>query len=97
MFKISNILIIIAFIVSFAVLFVMGMFFKFHIWLVSSNMTTIENMNKERSGYNPHYNMGAKYNWLQVFGNNKLLWPFPVFMDSGKPIGDGVIWPTKKS
>jgi hypothetical protein len=27
---------------------------------------------------------------------NKLLWPFPVFCGSGKPLGDGIYWPTNK-
>ncbi len=29
-------------------------FYKFHFELVASNMTTIENLDAERSGYNPH-------------------------------------------
>ena len=37
--------------------------------------------------------MGGNENWKQVFGKNPLLWPFPFFGDSGKPVGDGVIWP----
>jgi len=79
------------------ILFVMkANFFKFHVWLVSENMTTIENMNKERSGYNPLFNMGSYYNWVQVFGTKKLLWPFPIFLDAGKPVGDGVVWPTRQ-
>ena len=36
------------------VLFIMkAVFFKFHVHLVLSNLTTLENMNKERAGYNP--------------------------------------------
>jgi len=27
-----------------------------------------------------------------VFGSNPLLWPFPLFGESGKPLGDGVIF-----
>lgn len=27
---------------------------------------------------------------------NKLLWPFPVFCGSGKPLGDGIYWPTNR-
>jgi hypothetical protein len=23
-----------------------------------------------------------------------LLWPFPIFCGSGKPLGDGIYWPT---
>jgi len=25
-----------------------------------------------------------------------MLWPFPVFCGSGKPLGDGIHWPTNK-
>jgi len=25
---------------------------------------------------------------------NKFLWAFPVFLGSGKPLGDGIYWPT---
>lgn len=38
--------------------------------------------------------MGSTNNLYQVFGTNKLLWPFPVFCGSGKPLGDGIYWPT---
>ena len=27
---------------------------------------------------------------------NRLLWPFPVFCNIGKPIGDGIYWPTNR-
>lgn len=40
--------------------------------------------------------MGAYYNWVQIFGKNKILWFFPFYMDAGKPIGDGVVWPQKQ-
>jgi palmitoyltransferase len=33
-------------------------------------------------------------NFRQVFGVNPYLWPFPIFCGSGKPIGDGIYWPT---
>jgi len=25
---------------------------------------------------------------------NRWLWPFPIFCGSGKPLGDGIYWPT---
>lgn len=37
-----------------------------------------------------------KSNWEQIFGLNKWLWPFPVFCGSGKPLGDGIYWPTNR-
>ena len=40
--------------------------------------------------------MGEFHNWFQVFGTNKFLWPFPIFSASGKPLGDGIYWPTNK-
>jgi len=39
--------------------------------------------------------MGSYVNWIQVFGKKKYLWPFPFFTESGKPFGDGVVWPKK--
>jgi hypothetical protein len=41
--------------------------------------------------------MGVYYNFIQIFGKNPLLWLLPVFMKSGKPVGDGVVWPQKPS
>ena len=38
------------------------------------------------------FNRGLKNNWEQVFGRNKWTWFFPFTGQSGKPIGDGVIW-----
>jgi hypothetical protein len=35
-----------------------------------------------------------KYNWEQIFGTNPWLWPFPIFLGSGKPFGDGIYWQT---
>lgn len=41
--------------------------------------------------------MGIYYNFIQIFGKNPWLWFLPVFCKSGKPIGDGVVWPQKPS
>ena len=27
---------------------------------------------------------------------NRCLWPFPIFGGSGKPLGDGIYWPTNR-
>lgn len=72
------------------------MFLKFHLNLALSNKTTIENLDKKGEDYQSLYDIGAKANWEQIFGHNKLLWPFPVFCGSGKPFGDGIYWPTNK-
>jgi len=63
-------LILLSFVSLCAVFVALVVFFKFHLWLVVNNLTTIENMNHEKSGYNPMYNMGFYYNWIQVFGKN---------------------------
>jgi len=62
-----------AFLMTATVFFVILFFFKFHIQMVLSNMTTIENLDKKRSGppgNTTNYDMGPYYNWVQVFGKN---------------------------
>jgi hypothetical protein len=82
-------------------LVVISMFFSFHVKLVMQNMTTIEWMDKKRSGdtqkENINYDMGVYYNFIQIFGKNPWLWLLPVTLKSGKPVGDGVVWPQKPS
>jgi palmitoyltransferase len=70
----------------------MTFFLKFHIFLASSNKTTIENLEKKGRPYQSPYDLGSVNNWYQIFGTNKWLWPFPVFCGSGKPLGDGIYW-----
>eukprot|EP00349_Pseudokeronopsis_sp_Brazil_P005919 CAMPEP_0202964032 /NCGR_PEP_ID=MMETSP1396-20130829/8098_1 /ASSEMBLY_ACC=CAM_ASM_000872 /TAXON_ID= /ORGANISM="Pseudokeronopsis sp., Strain Brazil" /LENGTH=176 /DNA_ID=CAMNT_0049685797 /DNA_START=242 /DNA_END=772 /DNA_ORIENTATION=- len=78
----------------------MSMFLKFHIRLVSENKTTIENLEQtgrlhpqqNRQQEIKDYNVGITTNWQQVFGSNPWLWPFPVYLGSGKPVGDGIYW-----
>lgn len=41
------------------------------------------------------YDIGTQKNWEQIFGKNIFLWPFPVFGESGKPVGDGVVFKVK--
>jgi palmitoyltransferase len=72
----------------------MSFFLKFHIYLASTNKTTIENLDKKGRSYKSIYDIGSQNNWYQIFGTNKYLWPFPVFCGSGKPLGDGIYWPT---
>ena len=75
----------------------MTMFLKFHINLALTNKTTIENLDKKGAEYTSIYDIGNMNNWQQIFGRNKWLWPFPVFMGSGKPLGDGIYWPLNKA
>ena len=72
----------------------MTMFLRFHIYLATTNKTTIENLDKKGKPYRSPYDMGEINNFTQIFGVNKWLWPFPVFFSSGKPVGDGIYWPT---
>jgi len=41
--------------------------------------------------------MGSEFNWCQVMGKNKWLWPIPYIGSEGKPNGDGVVFPKKES
>lgn len=69
----------------------MTTFTKFHLRLVLSNSTTIENFDKSENQFT--YNMGRTKNWAQVFGKNPWLWWVPIYGSNGKPVGDGVLWP----
>jgi hypothetical protein len=71
------------------------MFFKFHVELVLSNSTTIENLDVEHKNENMKYNVGNWNNWVQVFGNDRLYWLLPLKHEKGNPIGDGLNWPKK--
>jgi len=70
---------------------VISTFFKFHVELVLSNSSTLDNLERQR---NPNagpnvYDIGPYENFAQVFGTNALLWPIPI--SSAK--GNGVVWP----
>lgn len=39
-----------------------------------------------------NYNRGIRLNFEQIFGKNPWLWFVPFTGESGKPIGDGVVW-----
>ena len=68
-------------------------FLKFHIKLISSNLTTIETLDKELME-SKKYDIGFGNNFKQVFGDNKLLWFLPINLPMGYPNGDGLTWPT---
>ena len=70
-------------------------FLKFHIKLISSNLTTIETLDKELME-NKKYDIGFEDNFKQVFGENKLLWFLPINLPIGYPNGDGLTWSTKE-
>ncbi|CDW77040.1 UNKNOWN [Stylonychia lemnae] len=71
-------------------------FLKFHIKLLSENKTTLENLEAKGTPFVSRFDKGFYRNIEQVFGNNRFLWPFPLYLESGKPIGDGVYWEIEK-
>ena len=75
--------------------FVLYFFLRFHLKLISSNKTTIENLDhlKKIEDYKSVYDINPDVNFYQVFGVNKFMWPFPIYLNSGKPLGDGLFWP----
>lgn len=93
---ISNIVIQVAFMLNGIIAILMTMFLKFHIKLALSNKTTIENLEMKGLPYQSLYDVGSDKNWGQIFGVNRWLWPFPIYCNSGKPLGDGIYWPTNR-
>lgn len=91
---IKSLLIQVSYILTCIIAILMTMFLRFHIYLATTNKTTIENLDKKSKPYRSQYDMGEINNFQQIFGSNKWLWPFPVFFSSGKPIGDGIYWPS---
>lgn len=73
-------------IVAMGILFViMTIFIKYHVELISNNSTTLENLEEQRSGPSMvSYDHGIDFNWNQVFGKDKLLWPIPYFFELGR-------------
>lgn len=65
-------------------------FTAFHVKLVAKNSTTIESL---ENNYNYCYSISAYRNFTQVFGKNPWIWFLPFYGKSGKPGGDGILWP----
>lgn len=97
--KIADLVCVIIALVMVTILFIiLIVFINFHQELISTNSSTIENLEEQKSG--PafvSYDMGSEFNWAQVMGKNKCLWPIPYCGDAGKPNGDGVVFPKKES
>lgn len=79
---------------QFAFLIIISMFFKFHVELVLSNSSTLDNMERQR---NPNagpnvYDVGTYENFTQVFGTNTCLWLLPVAPTNSNR-ANGVVWP----
>jgi palmitoyltransferase len=79
--------------IQMAFLGVISNFFKFHMELVFTNSSTLDNLERQRnptSGPNV-YDIGPYHNFVQVFGTNTCLWPIPVIPQSSLK-GNGVSW-----
>ena len=61
---INSLIIEIAFIVNGLIGVLMTFFIKFHIYLVRTNKTTIENLEKKSLPYNSLYDVGDYHNWF---------------------------------
>ncbi|CAG9329296.1 unnamed protein product [Blepharisma stoltei] len=81
-----------AFLLSALLSVMLTLFMKFHIKLILTNSTTIEQMDKKAVNRIGIYNKGTWRNWIQVFGQNPWLWLLPMTGATGKQIGDGVVW-----
>lgn len=93
----TKVTVMFGFALNFIVGCLMTAFLKFHIMLATENKTTIENLDKLGKPFQSPYDVGGSKNLKQIFGNNPWLYPFPIFCGSGKPIGDGIYWPTIQS
>lgn len=81
-------------VIQIAFLIVISNFFKFHVELVLSNSSTLDNLERQR---NPNagpniYDVGPYDNFVQVFGTNACLWPIPIAPSSAQR-ANGVVWP----
>uniref|UniRef100_A0A7E4W9S4 Palmitoyltransferase n=1 Tax=Panagrellus redivivus TaxID=6233 RepID=A0A7E4W9S4_PANRE len=64
----------------------MAILLFFHIYLIAKNLTTIESARPPILETGPNskaFNLGCAQNFVQVFGTNPWLWPFPVFSSLG--------------
>jgi palmitoyltransferase ZDHHC2/15/20 len=85
---------VIGFLVQIAFFIVITMFFKFHVELVLSNSSTLDNLERQR---NPNagpnaYDVGSYENFTQVFGTNTCVWFLPIAPTNSNR-ANGVVWP----
>lgn len=69
---------------------ILSKFSAFHVRLIMKNSTTIESL---ENNYNYCYSVSFYRNFTQVFGRNPWMWLVPLYGRSGKPSGDGILWP----
>ena len=88
--------VVICYVAVFIFSIMITMFLKFHLFLVLTNSTTIENLDVEHKKENAKFNLSKKENWEQVFGVEPFFWFFPIPVKMGRPEGDGLTWKTRK-
>lgn len=65
--------------------------FGFHVALMIRNQTTLEAMSEAQFTENCTFDLGAKENFLEIFGYNCCLWTIPVQTS----LGNGVNFPIR--
>lgn len=64
-----------------------------HYFMIFKNTGTLESVIPIFKKQRNRYNLGAKQNFIQVFGNDPLYWFLPVFTS----LGDGCSFPTNET
>jgi hypothetical protein len=97
--------------IYFILLFTVGFMFLYQLYYLSKNITTIEAFENQKiddwikagsiSSLNEYpYNLGWKENFRQIFGNNILLWVFPLSQNGNgidyKKNNPNQLWPPKE-
>jgi palmitoyltransferase len=92
-FSVHTVLRSVGVLMQIAFLGVISNFFKFHVELVLSNSSTLDNLERQRSSNaGPNiYDITPYENFVQVFGTNSFLWFVPVLTQSIMK-GNGVVW-----
>ncbi|XP_074593321.1 palmitoyltransferase ZDHHC15B-like isoform X2 [Brevipalpus obovatus] len=70
--------------------------FGYHIYLLLYNRSTVESFRPPIFRLGPDrnaYNLGKYQNWMQIFGEKKLLWFVPVYTS----LGNGIVFPSRYS
>jgi len=70
-------------------------FLMYHLDLVKTNRTTLEDLDLQRGKQLPEYSQGSYSNYLQVCGEPNLIWLCPFFTQQSSPTIDGFNWPRR--
>lgn len=87
------IVVVVSYLINLVFSFIITKFYMYHIDLVLDNLTTIESLDAENKTKKRFF-ITRYENWVQVFGENKLLWLVPMVTESGMPKGTGLSWAT---